>query len=123
LGAADVDPGACFSTELCQECYFVDQQLGYWLLFLNNALLFYTSTAPVPQNTLHWLQADFNATRTRLDAPGSTLMVLGDSVTNPARFPPLDRSMWHYVGDSIQNKLRFSDIQVCSSFRLHSVLC
>lgn len=111
VGASDIDPNACYSTELCQQCYFVDQLFGYWLLFIATAIHFYTGVGGARfEASLPYMQADFIALRDRLQDPNAVAF-FGDSALNPARWPYRTRSNWGIFGDTLPNKLRFSDLQ------------
>ena len=96
--------------DLCANCLYLDRLLGTLLSVVVNALDFFGSTSPRPEQRISYLLDDFDDLRLYL-SDASWPVRVGDSVTNPIRFPSPYVNPVHYVGDPLVNKLRFSDMQ------------
>jgi hypothetical protein len=113
VDAQDFDPTQCFfSQEFCTDCLYLDNLFGYWVLFVDNAIGFYTNNNPGQNaSTFAYLQYDFNRIDTQLRTVGGPA-IFGNSPLLPARFPTPSTSFWNdYLNDNIVGKLGFSDIQ------------
>lgn len=113
VNAQAFDPFQCFfSQEFCNNCLYLDNLFGYWVLFVDNAIGFYTSNNPGQNaSTFAYLQSDFNTIDAQLRNVGGPA-IFGNNPRLPARFPTPSTSFWNdYLNDNIVGKLGFSDIQ------------
>lgn len=95
-------------TGLCQDCYYMDQLLGRLETGVEVTSIYYQGNA-TEEPSYECSRAQFESTRVYLSNRAAPVIV-GDSPSNPVRWPWHDRSQWRIVGDQTPNKLRFSDL-------------
>jgi hypothetical protein len=114
--AEQVTPGTngtdCLTnyTVLCEQCWALDQIVGYSILSVELPVGFFANTATPDFNTAQGMYNDFYNITAYLKQQNGTA-IIGNSSANPVRFPALNTSAWAYVDDGIPGKIGFSDLQ------------
>ncbi len=102
----------CLTTfDFCQDCLILDNWLGYAIYAIDNFVKWATgSEAASPSATLVWAHEGFT-NRSNYIADMDAPVIVGDSPTNPVRWPYLDRSSWALFRDNDPYKIGITDLQ------------
>jgi hypothetical protein len=113
-GTLPPDPSLCFNVtggDLCTQCFFLDQTVGYLSLFGNQTVFYFNNTNPQVAATVNYSLAGFDFYANYFFNESIPAQV-GDSPNNPVRWPNMNISTWyHYLNDRVPNKIGFSDWQ------------
>lgn len=95
--------------ELCDNCLVIGNYVGVLVGSVEAWADFYTCNAPWYGSDACDLVAEYHTMRAYL-VDDTLPVIFGDSPANPARFPPLNRSILPYFDDTAPNKMYFNDI-------------
>jgi hypothetical protein len=130
---ATVPTENCFnitSIEVCEQCFYINGFLGYtalatrqlvWYYNVSNTTEFVTSSSeanfttfgdnPQIANSFAYAYATFQFMNNYTINQTRVPLFVGNSASNPARFPNINVPIWSYLDDTVPNKTAFRAYQ------------